>query len=132
MRITDLITENFGLQRVPTNIKLGDYLSHWDAEFTDPSKFKDVAELHTEVDDMLNAGYKPMVINIVPSQLLATQDWLDNSGGGEAFYPEYDKYPVVYDRNGKYYIIDGHHRVSDALKRKERDIPIYLFRMGKR
>lgn len=132
MRIKEILAENFGPERQPTDLKMGDYVSHWDAEFVDPSKFKDVAELHTEVDDLLNAGLKPMVIHIVPELLLATQDWLDNSGGGEAFYPEYEKYPVVYDRNGKYYIIDGHHRVSDAIKQKKRDIPIYLIRPRRR
>ena len=119
MRFREIINENFGPEREPTDLKMGDYVSHWDAEFSDPSQFKDVSILHQEVDNLINNDVQPLVIHIVPESLLATQDWLDNSGGGEAFYPEYDKYPVVYEKDRNYYIIDGHHRVSKAIKQKK-------------
>jgi hypothetical protein len=126
MRVKDIINESFGVERYKTNIPLGDYISHWDAEYTDPAGYKDVADLHTEVDDLLNAGIEPGRSTVYPSQLLATQDWLDNSGGGEAFYPEYEDRPVIYMKNRKLYIIDGHHRVSQALK-TNKPLPVYVF-----
>lgn len=125
MKIRDVLTESWGPEQRPGVLPVGDYLSP-DSEFVDPTGKKDPLYLHQEVDDLINAGVRPRLRIMKPRQLLATQDWLSNDPGDGPLYPEYAKLPVIYQKNGNNYILDGHHRVTAALK-ANRDIECYLF-----
>jgi hypothetical protein len=57
---------------------------------------------------------------------LATQDWLSNAGGDDPLFDEYPDRPVVYQKAGRLYILDGHHRSTRAW-RAGRPIAVYLF-----
>lgn len=125
MRIQELLKENWGPEQWPGILPIGDYLSP-NSEFADPTGKRDTIELHQEVDDLINAGVEPKITTTLPNRLLATQDWLSNDPGDGPLYPEYADLPVVYGKNNKFYILDGHHRVTRALK-KQQPIKIYLF-----
>lgn len=122
----ETVTEDWGIKKYPIPLPIGDYLSHEDHEFAPPGNYQDVFVLHDEVGDLIDAGVEPGIVPVDPKQLLATQDWLSNDGGGEPLFPEYPDRPVVYEKNGKYYILDGHHRTTKAWK-TGRPISVYLF-----
>jgi hypothetical protein len=52
-------------------------------------------------------------------QLYATQDWLDNHGGGDPVFPDIPEdfwgYPVIASTGREFLIIDGHHRLNRDL-----------------
>ena len=125
MRAGEFVTENFGVQVYPGVIPFGDYLGP-EPEFAPLGNYRDSAELHDEVYDLIDADVDPEVVNIDPKQLLATQDWLSNAGGDDPLFDEYTDKPVVYQKDGKFYILDGHHRSTKALK-AGRPITVYLF-----
>ena len=127
MRANEFITETWGVEKYPIPLPIGDYLSHDEHEFAPPGNYRDVLTLHREVDNLINAGVEPDVVPADPKQLLATQDWLSNEGGGEPLFPEFPDKPVVYEKRGRYYILDGHHRTTRARK-AGRPISVYLFR----
>ena len=120
------VTENWGIEKYPIPLPIGDYLSHEDHEFAPPGNYKDLFILHEEVEDLIDAGVEPDIVPADPKQLLATQDWLSNAGGDGPLFPEYPDRPVVYEKAGKYYILDGHHRTTKAWK-TGRPISVYLF-----
>ena len=120
------VTENWGIETYPIPLPIGDYLSHEDHEFAPPGNYRDVFVLHNEVEDLIDSDVEPTVTNMDPKRLLATQDWLGNDGGGGPLFPDYPDRPVVYEKNGKYYILDGHHRTTKAWK-TGRPISVYLF-----
>lgn len=61
-------------------------------------------------------------------ELFATQTYLDSTfGGGDPVIEDYDDKPVVVEYKRKFYILDGHHRISDAYL-KDDLIEVYLFR----
>lgn len=122
----ETVTEDWGIEKYPIPLPIGDYLSHEDHEFAPPGNYRDVFVLHNEVEDLIDSDVEPTVTNMDPKRLLATQDWLSNDGGGEPLFPEYPDRPVVYEKNGKYYILDGHHRTTKAWK-TGRPISVYLF-----
>ena len=126
MRAQEFITENWGPEKYPGILPIGDYLGPDEHEFAPPGRYKDSGDLHEEVWDLMDAGIEPQVVSINPKILLATQDWLSNAGGDEPLFPEFPDRPVVYDKQGKYYILDGHHRTTAALKRGQ-PISVYLF-----
>jgi hypothetical protein len=125
MKIRDILKESWGPEQRPGVLPVGDYLSP-DSEFVDATGKKDPLQLHEEVDDLINAGVSPRLRIMQPSQLVATQDWLSNDPGDGPLYPEYADLPVIYQKNGVNYILDGHHRVTRALK-SNRTIECYLF-----
>lgn len=125
MRAREFIAEDFGPERRPGVLPVGDYLPH-DSEFQDPTGKKDPLELIEQVDELINAGIKPRLRLVKPTQLLATQDWLSNDPGDGPMYPEYAKLPVVYQKGQNMYILDGHHRVTAALK-SNRTVECYVF-----
>ncbi len=125
MRACEFITEDFGVEVYPGVIPFGEYLGP-EPEFAPPGNYKDAGELHDDVYDLIDAGVEPDVVTIDPKQLLATQDWLSNAGGDDPLFDEYTDKPVVYEKAGKYYILDGHHRSTQAL-RAGRPIAVYLF-----
>lgn len=125
MRACEFITEDFGVEIYPGVIPFGEYLGP-EPEFAPPGNYRDAGELHDDVYDLIDAGVEPDVVTIDPKQLLATQDWLSNAGGDDPLFDEYTDKPVVYEKAGKYYILDGHHRSTKALK-AGRPIAVYLF-----
>lgn len=126
MRASEFLKENFGPERYPGILPIGDYLGPDEHEFAPPGNYKDSGYLHEEVWDLMDAGIEPRVVSMNPKMLLATQDWLSNDGGDDPLFPEFPDRPVVYDKQGKYYILDGHHRTTAALK-AGRPISVYLF-----
>jgi hypothetical protein len=125
MRAQEFIIENFGIKVYPGVIPFGEYLGP-DPEFAPPGNYRDSVELHDEVYDLIDADVEPEVVTIDPKRLLATQDWLSNAGGDDPLFDEYTDRPVIYQKAGKYYILDGHHRSTKALK-AGRPISVYLF-----
>lgn len=122
----EAVNENWGVEKYAIPLPIGDYLGPDSDEFAPPGNYKDSGDLHEEVWDLMDAGVEPTVINMDPKRLLATQDWLSNEGGSEPLFDEYPDRPVVYEKAGKYYILDGHHRTTKAWK-TGRPISVYLF-----
>jgi hypothetical protein len=121
------VTETWGIEKYAIPLPIGDYLDHDEHDFAPPGNYKDVGILHDEVFDLIDTGAEPDVVPADAKQLLATQDWLTNAGGDGPLFDEYPDKPVVYEKAGKYYILDGHHRTTRAWK-MGRPISIYLFR----
>jgi hypothetical protein len=119
------LKENWGPEQYPGILPIGDYLSP-ESEFVDPTGKQDPTYLLQDVDDLINAGVEPEITTISPSTVYATQDWLSNDGGDGPLYPEYEDLPVVYIKNRKPYVLDGHHRITAALKQRK-PIKVYLF-----
>lgn len=120
------VNEDWGIEKYAIPLPIGDYLSHEDHEFAPEGNYKDVFVLHDEVGDLIDAGVEPDIVPADPKQLLATQDWLSNAGGDGPLFDEYPDRPVVYEKAGKYYILDGHHRTTKAWK-TSKPISVYLF-----
>lgn len=120
------LSEDWGIEKYPIPLPIGDYLASGSDEFAPPGNYRNAEDLHHEVYDLIGAGVEPAVVPVDPKQLLATQDWLSNAGGGEPLFDEYPDRPVVYEKQGKYYILDGHHRTTRAWK-NNRPISVYLF-----
>ena len=91
------------------------------------SKFKFSGDLKDRVHGLLDAGTKPILLQVNPRHLLATQDWLSSQGGGKPPFATMKQHPVVLQKNNKLYILDGHHRSADALK-SGTPIEVYLFK----
>lgn len=116
----------------PMPLRLGAYRDTKDPRTDEPydEQHLDNTELVQIVDRLINAGIKPNLMPINPAQLTATQDWLSDQGGAEDLYPEYRDHPVVLDYKGHFYVLDGHHRASRALKIGQ-PIQVYLFNSRK-
>jgi hypothetical protein len=121
------VAETWGIEKYAIPLPIGDYLDHDEHDFAPPGNYKDVGILHDEVFDLIDAGAEPDVVPADTKQLLATQDWLTNAGGDGPLFDEYPDRPVVYEKAGKFYILDGHHRTTRAWK-ANRPISVYLFR----
>jgi len=121
------VTETWGIEKYAIPLPIGDYLDYDEHDFAPPGNYKDVSILHDEVFDLIDAGVEPDVVPADSKQLLATQDWLTNAGGDGPLFDEYPDRPVVYEKAGKFYILDGHHRTTRAWK-ANRPISVYLFR----
>jgi hypothetical protein len=121
------VAETWGIEKYAIPLPIGDYLDHDEHDFAPTGNYKDVGILHDEVFDLIDAGAEPDVVPADTKQLLATQDWLTNAGGDGPLFDEYPDRPVVYEKAGKYYILDGHHRTTRAWK-AGRPISVYLFR----
>ena len=90
-------------------------------------EFDSATELWDIVDDKLEAGEKPRVVQIRVRTLLATQDWLSTEPGDGPMWDEYGDKPVVLDYEGKRYILDGHNRIARAAKAGRYAIEVYFF-----
>lgn len=102
-------------------------LSPYSNDWNPPNQFKEVEEILPTLDKKYEAGdYRT---EMVPTnELLATQYWLDDIGGGDPVFEELTDYPVVvHMKDGYYHIIDGHHRSTKAAARKMRKIKAYVF-----
>jgi hypothetical protein len=120
------VSESWGVSKEPIPLPIGDYLAGGSDEFAPPGNYQSAEDLHDEVYDQIDAGTEPQVVTVDPRRLLATQDWLSNAGGDDPLFDEYEDRPVVYQKAGKLYILDGHHRSTRAW-RAGRPIAVYLF-----
>jgi hypothetical protein len=110
----------------PTTLHVGRYLDQNTAEYEKADDYFDAQILISAVEDLINAGVEPQVITVNPKQLNATQDWLSNYGSDGALFDDYDDLPVVYKKDNRLYILDGHHRSARALKAGT-PIRVYVF-----
>jgi hypothetical protein len=109
-----------------TNLRIGQYLDPNTAEFEKADDYLDAGQLITAVESQIAAGVEPQVATVNPAQLFATQDWLSNYGSDGALFDEYEDLPVVYKKDNRLYILDGHHRSARALK-SGTPIRVYMF-----
>lgn len=123
MKISEILTENY--DQYPTNIPLSDYRGPSEDEHTENEK--SVIPLWHIIDQKLNANEEPEVVDIPTKNLLATQSWLSNWGSDGATWDELKEYPVVLHYRNEYLILDGHHRVSAALKSHKPKITVYYY-----
>jgi hypothetical protein len=123
MRITE-ITRDPNIWR--TNLRIGQYLDQQTAEFEKADDYLDAGQLINAVESQIAAGVEPQVAAVNPAQLFATQDWLSNYGSDGALFDDYEDLPVVYKKDNRLYILDGHHRSARALK-SGTPIRVYLF-----
>jgi len=126
MRALEFVNENWGVEKFAIPLPIGDYLASGSDEFAPPGNYQNAEDLQDEVYDQIDAGVEPQVVTVDPRRLLATQDWLSNAGGDDPLFDEYEDRPVVYQKAGKLYILDGHHRSTRAW-RAGRPIAVYLF-----
>ena len=126
MRAQEFLSENWGVEKFAIPLPIGDYLAVGSDEFAPPGNYQSAEDLHDEVYDQIDAGVEPQVVTVDPRTLLATQDWLSNAGGDDPLFDEYPDRPVVYQKAGRLYILDGHHRSTRAW-RASRPIAVYLF-----
>jgi hypothetical protein len=110
----------------PTTLRVGKYLDQQTAEFEKADDYLDAGQLINAVEAQIAGGVDPQVVTVNPAQLFATQDWLSNYGSEGALFDEYEDLPVVYKKDNRLYILDGHHRSARALK-SGTPIRVYLF-----
>jgi hypothetical protein len=122
MRVTEVICENVS-DLYATNIPLSQYRGAMDTQTPDS---KDLTILWSIVDRQLNAGKMPPVVTVPVNKLLATQTWLSNWGSDGDTWEELDQHPVVVRLDSQLLIVDGHHRVSRAIKAGRQTIDVYL------
>jgi hypothetical protein len=123
MRITE-ITQDPNIW--PTTLRIGKYLDQQTGEFEKADDYLGADLLHNAVESQIAVGIEPEVVTVNPAQLFATQDWLSNYGSDGALFDEYEDLPVVYSKDRRLYILDGHHRSARALK-SGTPIRVYLF-----
>ncbi len=123
MKITE-ITQDPNIW--PTTLHVGRYLDQNTAEYEKADDYLDAQILISAVESLIAAGVEPKVVTVNPTQLNATQDWLSNYGSDGALFDEYEDLPVVYKKDRKLYILDGHHRSARALKAGT-PIRVYVF-----
>lgn len=90
-------------------------------------EYKDAALLWDEIDDMMEEGVTPKVINVSISTLLATQDWVSSDPGDGPMWEELGDHPVVLDKDNQRYILDGHNRIARAKAAGKQNIQCYYF-----
>jgi hypothetical protein len=122
----EFVNENWGVEKFAIPLPIGDYLASGSDEFAPPGNYQSAEDLHDEVYDLIDAGVEPDVVTVDPRTVLATQDWLSNAGGDDPLFDEYPDRPVVYQKAGRLYILDGHHRTTRAWK-TGKPITVYLF-----
>jgi len=110
-----------------TTLPLGPYRGLSNPLDNDHSESYEASELWDIVEDQIEKGIKPTVIDFPINQLEATQDWLSSEAGDEALFDEYTDHPVVLAYAADNYILDGHNRIAAAIKNKQVKIPVFLF-----
>lgn len=123
MKITE-VTQNPNIW--PTTLRVGQYLDQNTAEYEKADDYLDATVLINAVEDQIAAGVEPQVATVNPAQLFATQDWLSNYGSDGALFDEYEDLPVVYKKDRRLYILDGHHRSARAAK-SGTPVSVYVF-----
>ncbi len=125
MKLRELLAE---LEIRSIDLPQGEYRGIYNPTGKAQTGGKSVTDLWDIVDEVIELGYTPKLEKINIDQLLATQDWLSSHGSDDGpVWPEYKDYPVVLELDGKYYILDGHHRVSRAKRQGSNQIQAYLF-----
>lgn len=129
MRLFEILNE--GSPYRDTDLPLSKYRGSYDPRSDDlrsyGKEFDSASDLWDLVDDMLDAGLEPEVIEVNISTLLATQDWLSTEPGEGAMWDDYGDLPVIIEHDGKRYILDGHNRISKAKKNGKSSIRVYYF-----
>jgi hypothetical protein len=125
MKISELLRES---DYRDTTLPLDKYRGPYDPRTMQPysDQYTDSFELVDVVEELIDDGVKPELVAVNPKTLTATQDWLSDYGSDEAMFPEYQDRPVVLKDMQKLYILDGHHRVAQALK-SNKMVKVYLF-----
>jgi hypothetical protein len=125
MKINEILTES---DYSDTTLPLDKYRGPYNPRTMEPysNEHADSSELTDIVEELIDEGYRPQVVKLDPRELTATQDWLSDYGSDEAMFPEYQDKPVVLKEAQKLYILDGHHRVAQALK-ANKSVTVYLF-----
>jgi hypothetical protein len=123
MRITEIARDP---NIWPTTLRVGKYLDQQTAEFEKADDYLDAGQLINAVEAQIAGGVEPKVAAVNPAELFATQDWLSNYGSDGALFDEYEDLPVVYKKDNRLYILDGHHRSARALK-SGTPIRVYMF-----
>jgi hypothetical protein len=123
MRITEIAQDP---NIWPTTLRIGKYLDQQTGEFEKADDYLGADLLHNAVESQIAAGVEPEVVTVNPAQLFATQDWLSNYGSDGALFDEYEDLPVVYKKDNRLYVLDGHHRSARALK-SGTPIRVYVF-----
>jgi hypothetical protein len=123
MRITEIAQDP---NIWPTTLQIGKYLDQQTGEFEKADDYLGADLLHNAVESQIAAGVEPEVVTVNPAQLFATQDWLSNYGSDGALFDEYEDLPVVYKKDNRLYVLDGHHRSARALKLGT-PIRVYVF-----
>ena len=123
MRITEIARDP---NIWPTTLRVGKYLDQQTAEFEKADDYLDAGQLINAVEAQIAGGVEPQVAAVNPAQLFATQDWLSNYGSDGALFDDYEDLPVVYKKDNRLYILDGHHRSARALK-SGTPIRVYVF-----
>lgn len=126
MKIKELLKES---DYRDTTLPLDKYRGPYDPRTMEPysGEHVDSSELIDIVEELIEDGVKPELVGVSPKSLIATQDWLSDYGSDDgALFPEYQDRPVVLKDMQKLYILDGHHRVAEALK-LNKIVRVYLF-----
>jgi hypothetical protein len=114
-----------------TDLPLSDYRGPYNPRSDDLSNYgddyQDATTLWNVIDDLINDGVKPQVVDIAVDTLLATQDWLSSEPGDGPMWDEFGDKPVVLDYQGKRYILDGHNRISRQRRTGRKSMPVYYF-----
>jgi hypothetical protein len=128
MRAYEFLLEKY----YDTNIQLSNYRGPHDNPRTNkkyPSSFDDAGELWDIIDQSIEKGISPEPTEVQIDKLLATQDWLKDTRDNDVSpWTMFTDHPVVVSKNEKLYIVDGHHKVSRALKNGDKNIEVYIFK----
>lgn len=118
--------DDFGPITLPQSEYLGPYDPQTGCDYAQPHSAAE--DLWAVIDNRLDDGIEPEIVNLPINDLLATQDWIGGTGGHGVEWESLDKYPVVLRRGARLLIIDGHHRVSESRDCGADTITVYLFK----
>lgn len=85
-----------------------------------------------QIDKHIASGDLSRFVKTVPvAALKASQDWLDDFGGGDPVFPDIEEdywdYPVAALVGNELVVIDGHHRVNRALTNNTAQVELLVF-----
>jgi len=76
----------------------------------------DVGDLYGVIKQIASGDISRYLKRIDPTQVKASQSWLDDFGGGDPVFhdvpEEFWEYPIIADLGDEMVIIDGHHRID--------------------
>lgn len=114
-----------------TTLPLSNYRGPYNPRTDDLSaygkEFDNATDLWDLIEDMMEEGIQPAVKTVDIDTLLATQDWLSDEAGDGPMWDELEDRPVVLDKGGKRYIIDGHNRIARAKRNGRVSVSVYYF-----
>lgn len=92
-------------------------------------------EILTKAWDDVDKGIKPSISKINPNNTIPTQDWLTWNNWGNmansesALTPLHIKPSVAKSIDGKYYTLDGHHRITNAIKNNLNEMDVHVIEL---